>query len=650
MGSGASAALEDALVKEGTPESALASLFAAYDKNEDGVLGDTEVEQLFTHLSEVIADRLSGNGGRDDAAALAETVQCWRLRFTDNGVFRYSEFRDFVFDVKRNVLRDVEREKGFGLPAAMSNLYNVVLFAVVKRMLNEAVALDATQMPLPSPPNPNMPTRELWWGLRYPYHDEDLPDKTMGFFKRLKFSLASTFIPHPSKNDTWSSRENAIEMTTATFEEYMGKISNHDNEKRDWVSDAGTGLYAFQSQGCVNLRRLDAADTDPDGAQFVYRGKFMHDYQVAEGFVRLGCDAFFSSGRLPVRIEYPDGRIVRPSDDADAWELAKYMFRTTMFHHNNSFNHFARCHFLASTANIIAVRKHLQADHVLRRLFHPFQYGGISVGDLAAETLVKKGGIQHRWGFDWDDGYLRLLGDSINAAHFIYKPFPDEMEERGLLGLAEGMYPFAEDGLLVWNIFERFVGRYFQMYGLFSDGDSSAREPVSGGGGPSSANSATIKEIDPETHRMWAELREQFPEGSLADLTRWGQVRKYATWFIFHVTCYHEHVGNPGDQWHDPYIAGAPPRQGATPALQLPYAGPELHAMACITKIGVGMKMPGILEDFTHVMKDEDAKAAVRTMQKELREAIGTIEERNKKREFAFNGCNPKFMEVSCSI
>lgn len=120
-------------------------------------------------------------------------------------------------------------------------------------------------------------------------------------------------------------------------------------------------------------------------------------------------------------------------------------------------------------------------------------------------------------------------------------------------------------------------------------------------------------------------------------------MEEYATWLIFTVTAYHEHVGNAGDTWHDPYIAGVLPRG-------LSHTGPQLHALNLITKIATGMKMPSLLEDFSHVMQDEPSRKLVKELQARLREDGLTIDERNCKRPLKFNGMHPRYMELSCSI
>ena len=506
--------VRDALTSDGTRDSELQALFLSYDtRTKDGRLDAQEAEPLLQAISTQLASAISGG---DVSHAVEQNSAQWSSLFAD-GALRYGDFRTHLLDLKSDILACMSDSAASRRPGAMPNemkcLFNDVAWRQTKRMLAGSAGLTAAALVSPGPAEPQMRLRELWHGVGIPVHDTDLPGKTLSAMKRLKLFLAQRVLPAHTLDDTWASRERAIEVTTRAFSPYARALSNHPSAEgmRDWVSDAGTGAYAFQAQGCVNLERMpnSAAAVDGDGAAFVHRAMHFERYQGVAGTHRLGCDTFFSSERLPVRIALSDGRVLRPVGanasrmERDEWENAKYMFRSMLFYQNNVSSHFIRCHLFASNSSVIAARKHLGPNHPIRRLLHPFQWGAIAVNSLASNGLFTRGGIVQRNGWEWEGGLLELCKDVLGSMR--RKAFPEEMAELGMSGLSEGVYPLAEDGALIWATFESFTRQYFELHRL-TDGE---------GGTP----------IDDATRQMWAELQVRARErGSNPLIGRTGEV------------------------------------------------------------------------------------------------------------------------------
>jgi hypothetical protein len=190
-------------------------------------------------------------------------------------------------------------------------------------------------------------------------------------------------------------------------------------------------------------------------------------------------------------------------------------------------------------------------------------------------------------------------------------------------------YPIYNDADNFWKIIQRYVAKFFEInYNLqVQIDDDDQKLPV---------DSHIMEFID--------ELSKQLGIPVITSLKRFVDVLSQ---LIAGNTGIHEHVGQISDYLIDPTFIGA--------KLQ---AGKEIQNIQTYTQIlilGVvtGLRMPGILEDWTHLIQhNQYYKENFKNYQNfnsELKKLSQDIDYRNKIRKYPFQSFNPKYIECSAS-
>nr|XP_043620048.1 lipoxygenase 2, chloroplastic-like [Erigeron canadensis] len=208
--------------------------------------------------------------------------------------------------------------------------------------------------------------------------------------------------------------------------------------------------------------------------------------------------------------------VYTPCSDATGawlWKLAKAHFLAHDSHHQVLISHWLRTHCVTEPY-IIATNRHLSKMHPLHRLLSPHFRYTMLINGLARRALFNAGGIIES-SFTLGKYVLELSSD-VHAQQwrFDHEALPADLIRRGIavedqsaphgfcLKLAIEDYPFANDGLLLWDCIKQWANAYIKHYYQKSE----------------------LVEFDEELQAWWTEIR-TVGHGDKKDEPWWPQLK-----------------------------------------------------------------------------------------------------------------------------
>lgn len=159
--------------------------------------------------------------------------------------------------------------------------------------------------------------------------------------------------------------------------------------------------------------------------------------------------------------------VITPSlaDDKQwAWEMAKFCVQTADGNYHELFAHLARTH-LVIEAVAVATHRQLAQQHPLWALLVRHYEGTMFINEAAATSLITKGGpIDHIFAGTITSSQ-QTAADARLTFDFNQGMLPNDLVARGVTAnsmLAD--YPYRDDGMLVWEAIEAWVGNYICVY------------------------------------------------------------------------------------------------------------------------------------------------------------------------------------------
>ncbi|KAG8507139.1 Arachidonate 12-lipoxygenase, 12S-type, partial [Galemys pyrenaicus] len=165
----------------------------------------------------------------------------------------------------------------------------------------------------------------------------------------------------------------------------------------------------------------------------------------------------------------PTPPLFLPSDPPLAWLLAKCWVRNSDFQLHQLQYHLLNTHLLAEVIAVATMRC-LSELHPLFKLLIPHIRYTMEINTRARTELISEGGIFDKGVSTGGEGLLVLLRRA--TAQLTYRSLcpPDDLADRGLLGVPSALY--AHDALRLWEIIARYVEG---MVHLFYYGDDAVR-------------------------------------------------------------------------------------------------------------------------------------------------------------------------------
>jgi lipoxygenase len=153
------------------------------------------------------------------------------------------------------------------------------------------------------------------------------------------------------------------------------------------------------------------------------------------------------------------------------WKLAKAHVLSHDTGYHQLVSHWLRTHCCVEPY-IIAANRQLSRMHPVHRLLHPHFRYTMEINALARESLINADGIIEE--SFWPGRYAMELSSVAYAAtwRFDAEALPEDLVRRGLavrqedgeLELTIKDYPYANDGLLVWNSIKQWASDYIDFY------------------------------------------------------------------------------------------------------------------------------------------------------------------------------------------
>jgi hypothetical protein len=314
-----------------------------------------------------------------------------------------------------------------------------------------------------SPPAPGSPdaielvaARDAWGvGRDDLFAPAGLPGSIVSGGERLKvgvLALLQRWLPNELALTRWSEAEARRELLS---------VIGGQTPIAGWAdagSDAAWARLFVQGPMAGHLVRV--------GEEYVLDCTALRGLRPHPGLVPLGCRGAVrvgASGPVPAWVELEDGSRVMPGEPQ--WERARLIFSCAMQTWTVIVGHLVHVHYLTTGAFAAAAQLELPWSHPLRRLLEPHLAGTLLVNWRANHNLLgPTGAVQSAYTYPWSE-LTTLLDRGVEAFDPTLYDLPSSLERRGLMALVQqGAYPFAEDALLLWQGFERYVRRYVGLY------------------------------------------------------------------------------------------------------------------------------------------------------------------------------------------
>nr|XP_035922100.1 polyunsaturated fatty acid lipoxygenase ALOX12 isoform X6 [Halichoerus grypus] len=150
----------------------------------------------------------------------------------------------------------------------------------------------------------------------------------------------------------------------------------------------------------------------------------------------------------------PTPQLFLPSDPPFAWLLAKAWVRNADFQLHQLQYHLLNTHLVAEVIAVATMRR-LPGLHPIFKLLIPHIRYTMEINTRARSQLISEGGIFDKAVSTGGGGHLQLLRRAM--AQLTYRSLcpPDDLADRGLLGIPSALY--AHDALRLWGITARYV-------------------------------------------------------------------------------------------------------------------------------------------------------------------------------------------------
>lgn len=239
-----------------------------------------------------------------------------------------------------------------------------------------------------------------------------------------------------------------------------------EEQYQSQMGDADSLQIALQ-EGRVYLADYAALDgalngtlgAEPQSQKYAYAPLAMFAVPAIKSSDRLLRPVAIQCGQTPA--DYP---VITPSTGADAWLMAKTVVQIADANFHEAVTHFARTHLLVESF-VIATHRQLPATHFLFKLLVPHFQGTLAINYAAHQFLVAPGGGVDELLSSTIDNSRVLMVKGFQIRGFNQDMLPRRLQERGVNDQSMlPVYPYRDDGLLIWGAIHDWVETYLGLY------------------------------------------------------------------------------------------------------------------------------------------------------------------------------------------
>ncbi|KAL6614019.1 hypothetical protein ACP70R_036289 [Stipagrostis hirtigluma subsp. patula] len=199
--------------------------------------------------------------------------------------------------------------------------------------------------------------------------------------------------------------------------------------------------------------------------------------------------------------------------EAWVWHLAKAYVNVNDYCWHQGVSHWLNTHAVMEPF-IIATNRQLSVTHPVHKLLQPHYRDTMNINALARQKLINAGGIFEMTVFPRKYA-IEITSKVYKNWNLIEQALPDDLIKRGMavedpsspykVRLLLEDYPYASDGLAIWNAIEQWVTEYLAIY--YPD--------------------ESVLQADEELQAWWKEVRE-VGHGDLKDEPWWPEMQTVA--------------------------------------------------------------------------------------------------------------------------
>ncbi|KAI9525624.1 hypothetical protein NQZ68_006173 [Dissostichus eleginoides] len=158
-----------------------------------------------------------------------------------------------------------------------------------------------------------------------------------------------------------------------------------------------------------------------------------------------------------------DNPIFFPTDSEYDWLTAKIFVRSADFSEHQLNVHLLRTHLLAEVFAVSLLRN-VPMVHPLYKLLIPHTRYTLQINFLARLLLISPSGVFTQFASSGGEAMITILKRSLSSMTYRSLCMPEDIAERGMEDVPN--YYYRNDGLMVWDIIQRFVkgvlGHYYK--------------------------------------------------------------------------------------------------------------------------------------------------------------------------------------------
>eukprot|EP00879_Flechtneria_rotunda_P002517 GHRR01002715.1.p1 GENE.GHRR01002715.1~~GHRR01002715.1.p1 ORF type:complete len:939 (-),score=220.64 GHRR01002715.1:462-3278(-) len=175
---------------------------------------------------------------------------------------------------------------------------------------------------------------------------------------------------------------------------------------------------------------------------------------------------------VPVAIELVSSKnqpatVYTPKSPWQVWQVAKAVFMSTDSGYHQLYSHFVRTHACAEPY-LISLRRQLSPTHPIFRLMIPHFRYTLPINAAARGLLVNADGVIEQ---NFSSGHFSMaLSSKVYEKRWEFKNegVYADLKQRGFISdngeLLLEDYPYAQDGLDIWNAFQKYFTAYVNYY------------------------------------------------------------------------------------------------------------------------------------------------------------------------------------------